>query len=390
MANPNESQVFVFEQNPVHDALSGAAGTNRASVRSMLNADDDVSAVKAWLSRYADKATTYESYRKEAERLIMWSHQERKKPVSSLEHEDLQAYQQFLRNPTPKARWVMIGKKVSRTDPGWKPFTGALSASSQRQAMLILNGMFNWLYRAGYLASNPWVFLKVPKAKQEGRLIRFLEDDLWVEVKLAIETMPKEAHREREHYSRARWLITLLYLTGMRISEVTTCTMGNFYNRKSECGDQQWWLEITGKGDKTRVIPVSDELIVEIARYRRELGLYQTPQEGDPTPLLLPIGGKQRHLTRSSVHEIIKMVFKRAASRLEDKGGEAVAKIARLNKASTHWLRHTAGSEMASNMDIRFVRDNLGHTSLTTTNVYLHSDNNQRHKITVEKHKIKW
>lgn len=84
------------------------------------------------------------------------------------------------------------------------------------------------------------------------------------------------------------------------------------------------------------------------------------------------------------------MVFKRAASRLEDKGGEAVAKIARLNKASTHWLRHTAGSEMASNMDIRFVRDNLGHTSLTTTNVYLHSDNNQRHKITVEKHKIKW
>lgn len=390
MVNPNESLVFVIEKNPVPYDLSGAAGSNRATTRSMLNADDDLDAIKAWLARYADKATTYDSYRKEAERLILWSIQERKKPVSSLEHQDLQAYQQFLKAPSPNERWIMAGKKVSRSDPAWKPFTGPLSISSQRQAMLILNGMFNWLYRAGYLASNPWVFLKVPKIKQEGRLVRFLEEDLWLEVKQTIEAMPREALREREHYSRTRWLITLLYLTGLRISEVTNCSMGNFYHRKSEFGDQQWWLEITGKGDKTRVIPVSDELMIELGRYRRELGLYPTPQEGDITPLLLPIGAKPRRLSRGSVHEIVKGVFGHAATRLETKGGIAVGKIARLKKASTHWLRHTAGSEMASNMDIRFVRDNLGHSSLTTTNVYLHSDENQRHKATVESHKIKW
>lgn len=67
-------------------------------------------------------------------------------------------------------------------------------------------------------------------------------------------------------------------------------------------GEERWWLEITGKGDKIRIVPATNELMVELARYRREQGLTSFPLLGDTTPLLLPIGGKNRPMTRSAVH----------------------------------------------------------------------------------------
>ncbi len=155
--------------------------------------------------------------------------------------------------------------------------------------------------------------------------------------------------------------------------------------------ESRWWLEITGKGDKTRIVPATNELMLELGRYRREMGLTLQPIEGEVTPLLLPIGGKQRNMTRSAVHLILKQVFKNTASRLSARGPDSVNQVARIEAASAHWLRHTAGSNMtSSNMDIRHVRDNLGHESLTTTNNYLHSEDDKRHQDTETKHKLSW
>ncbi|HTR11237.1 MAG TPA: tyrosine-type recombinase/integrase, partial [Paraburkholderia sp.] len=62
-----------------------------------------------------------------------------------------------------------------------------------------------------------------------------------------------------------------------------------------------------------------------------------------------------------------------------------------LQKASAHWLRHSAGSHMADHqVDLRHVRDNFGHASLTTTSIYLHVDEDRRHQETDEKHRIDW
>lgn len=72
--------------------------------------------------------------------------------------------------------------------------------------------------------------------------------------------------------------------------------------------------------------------------------------------------------------------------------GDAGAEQARvLEQASAHWLRHSAGSHMADGrLDLRLVRDNLGHVSLTTTSQYLHADDDLRHRETEEKHRIDW
>lgn len=137
--------------------LNGSVGNNRTvGGRPQISAQNDVDAVKAWLARFVDTRTTFDSYRKEAERLLLWSVTELGKPLSSLSHEDLLLYRRFLSDPQPVARWVMAkGRKWPRNDPCWRPFSGPLSASSQRQAIVILNTMFAWLVNAGYLAGNP-------------------------------------------------------------------------------------------------------------------------------------------------------------------------------------------------------------------------------------------
>lgn len=372
--------------------LDGSNGANRAiGNRPQITANTDADAIKVWLARYFDTKTTFDSYRKEAERLLLWSVIELGKPLSSLSHEDFLVYQRFLANPLPAERWIMSQRKVARDDPKWRPFAGPLSPTSQRQAIVILNGMFSWLVNAGYLAGNPLSLSRNRQRKAKPRVTRFLDEDLWNEVKLTIESMPRETNREREHYQRVRWLFSLLYITGMRVSEVTQNSMGGFFCRKDKSSESRWWLEITGKGDKTRIVPATNELMLELGRYRREMGLSLTPIEGETLPLLFPIGGKQRAITRSAVHLILKQIFNLTAKRLKDRGPDFIAQSARLEAASAHWMRHTAGSNMTSaDMDIRHVRDNLGHESISTTNNYLHSEDDKRHQDTEEKHRLGW
>lgn len=375
------------------DGLDGQSGANRAvGARSQIAAQNDIDAIKAWLARFADTLTTFTSYRKEAERLLLWSVIELGKPLSSLTHEDLLVYQRFLGDPKPADRWIMkAGRKWSRFEPDWRPFAGPLAPTSQRQAIVILNTLFSWLVNAGYLAGNPLSLSRQRQRKAKPRITRFLDEELWLEVKASIETMTRETDREREHYFRVRWLFSLLYICGLRISEVVENTMGEFFCRRDKDGEERWWLEITGKGDKTRIVPATNELMAELTRYRRENGLTPFPLHGEATPLLLPIGGKQRPLTRSAVHQIVKEVFGRAARRIEERGADFVPRAQHLRAGSAHWLRHTAGSNMAgSEMDLRYVRDNLGHESISTTSKYLHSEDDLRHKATEEKHRIGW
>jgi site-specific recombinase XerD len=141
------------------------------------------------------------------------------KPLSSLTHEDLLVYQHFLADPQPAARWTADGgRKHPRHDPRWRPFYVPLSGSSQRQAMVILNVMFAWLVQAGYLAGNPLSLSRQRARRARPRIVRYLSPELRLEVKTWIQGMPVQTAREREHHARVRWLFTLLYLGGLRIT----------------------------------------------------------------------------------------------------------------------------------------------------------------------------
>nr|WP_061128575.1 hypothetical protein [Caballeronia catudaia] len=69
--------------------LDGGSGLNRAVAGcAQIAADNDLDAIRAWLARFVGTKTTFENYRKEAERLVLWSVVVLGKPLSSLTHED--------------------------------------------------------------------------------------------------------------------------------------------------------------------------------------------------------------------------------------------------------------------------------------------------------------
>lgn len=70
------------------------------------------------------------------------------------------------------------------------------------------------------------------------------------------------------------------------------------------------------------------------------------------------------------MHLIIKQVFDSAIGHLQSTGGAYRRAAERLHQASAHWLRHTTGSRMMDGqVDLRYVRDNLGHESISTTGI---------------------
>ena len=53
-------------------------------------------------------------------------------------------------------------------------------------------------------------------------------------------------------------------------------------------------------------------------------------------------------------------------------------------------MRHTAGTHQSDRIDLKVVRDNLGHSNIATTSIYVHSEDDQRHDLTSSSHRVGW
>lgn len=200
-------------------ALDGSNGSNRARGSGrQIAADTDVDAVRLWLAEYADSPHTLRNYRKEALRLLVWATQGLSKPMSSLNREDLLAYEVFL--SLPSAEW--IDPTLPRCGGGRRLFDGPLSPASVCQAMGILLGLFGYLVEVGYVAGNPLALRRrrgESKSARHAAIERYLDHALWHSVLNFIETLPQVTRREQQHYERVRWLFRFPYGASLRASE---------------------------------------------------------------------------------------------------------------------------------------------------------------------------
>lgn len=375
-----EHELACIDLPAVPARLDGRQGTNRAvGARRQIAADTDIEAVRAWLAEYADSPHTLRAYRKEVVRLMFWAGQTLGKPLSSLTREDLLLYEVFLARPT--GDWADPARP--RKGGGRRLFEGPLSPASIRHALGILSGLFGYLTAAGYLAGNPLALRRRKSRKGRGTRPgqeRYLDQALWARLLAFIETLPADTARERQHHERARWLFRLLYGTALRASEVAQARTRDLIQRRG-----RWWLRVSGKGGVVGEVPVSDGLIADLGRYRRFYGLSETPGADETDiPLVLPVAGATgRSLTPAAVYLVVKEVMRRAAAAIEtdDPAGAAI-----LRRASPHWLRHTAASHQAdAGTDLRFIQKNLRHASLDTTSIYLHAEDDERHRRTTER-----
>ena len=342
--------------------------------QALIAAHSDQQAVLLWLSEFIDRPATLRSYRKETERFLLWL-SDRNKQLQQVQREDVLDYQRFLQAPWQPERW--IGPARPRQHPQWKPFTGPLQQGSIRQALTILSALFSYLSEAGYRRGNPFKLLRQRQPQDSRPIERFLDTQAWQAIIDTLSNLPTASRREQLQAARARWLMTLLYLTGARRQEVANARMNDFSQRR-----QQWWWRVQGKGGSLADIPVSEELLAALSTYRDSLGLPPLPDHADSTPLICRIPGRrntQLHgISDKAIYLICQEIFQRAAERCHETDTRA-----RLLQASTHWLRHTAAShQLDAGIPLLMVSQNLRHASIQTTRRYLHSEEDARHAAT--------
>lgn len=357
--------------------LDGSQGRNRHEIKHcQINADTDWQAIQCWLNEFYDSPQTLRNYRKEAERLLLWTINQRRKALSDLTREDFQLYQEFLVNPQPSTIWC--GPRAERTSINWRPFKGPLSENSQRQALIIVNALFSYLVDAGYLAGNPLSLIRRrnrklrPQAEQAISQQRYLDHETWQLLKNQLSRQPTDTPKQMNHFQRNRFLFHLLYLMAPRVSEVSSHAMNSFRLYRG-----QWWWFVLGKGEKQGKIPASDEMLAALMQYREHLGLTPLPPEDDYSPLLRSISGS-KGISANMVYRQVKTVVKEAAEaiRLENPIQASI-----LEKASTHWFRHTSvthGDD--AGIDLKYLTRSARHEKIETTAIYQHAEDDQWHK----------
>ena len=371
-----------LERLRVPEAFDGRGGGNRAGpdIVCQLAASNDLEAIQAWLAEFHDSPQTLRNYRKEAERLLLWALLERGKPLSSLTREDCLQYELFLADPQPRERWC--GTKAPRFSPRWRPFLGPLNPASRKVAVLIINSLFSYLVKAGYLAGNP---LALARRRSRGhqpmrQVERFLEHDQWQALLTTVDDLPRDSERDRQHHARAKYLTALLYLLGPRVSEVAGHTMSSFIQVRG-----RWWWRVIGKGRKEAQVPVNQDMLQALRDYRRFYGLPPLPAPDETTPLVLNLKGTDG-IGDNMIYRIIKNLVAKAAAWLEADDPHQADK---LRRASTHWFRHTSITHQAdAGIDIQFLQRNARHARIDTTGLYLHAEEKEWHE-TMERHRLK-
>lgn len=365
------------------EELSGRWGKNRpaSSENCQLNASNDLEAVQAWLNEFANQAQTLRSYRKEVERLLLWCWLELGRPLSSLSREDLSAYQNFLLDPQPASRWCG-NTRAARHSADWRPFQqGGLSPASQAHALRVLKGLFQYLHTAGYLAGNPLALVKQKEQRLASRRVRerHLDTATWDALVDYLHNLEPENAQHAKVIERWRFLLAFLYLLAPRAHEVAKARMNDLFERQGG-----WWWAVEGKGGKYAEIPVHQAFIQALARYRKSLSLTPFPASDDFSHLVLNLAGTQG-ISANMIYRTMKDLTL-AASQAWSASDPDIA--TRLEKASTHWFRHTSITHQAdAGVELRFLARNARHTNLATTRIYLHEEDEAWH---AQSQKLNW
>ena len=372
-----------LEQLPkeLSQSLNGEHGNNReTSQRCQIHAKNDYEALQCWLNEYRHKSATFRTYQKESERFLLWAVFQRKKPLSSLDRDDLEAYLQFLDDPQPQEIWCAkkSGRGCRRGDPAWRPFTGSLSQSAKTTAISSIDSLLSYLVDARYLSFNPLSLMRKRQSKsqpmQASELAlqeRMLTIDEWDTMLDALDNFPETTLKEKNEKARLQFLVKILYFLGLRINELATHTWNAFRQV-----DNDWWFYVLGKGDKVGRIPVNDELLREIITYRAYLKKSLYPSHDETTPLIATFK-TERAITARQMNKLLKKLAIETATKFFNQPDKAK----KLNKFSAHWLRHLSAS-MQDRAGILFknIRANHRHENDETTRRYVHAIDRDRHQ----------
>ncbi|HNI41528.1 MAG TPA: tyrosine-type recombinase/integrase [Methanoregulaceae archaeon] len=203
-------------------------------------------------------------------------------------------------------------------------------AKTTHRIISTLSSFYRFLYSQGVITANPMVAIERPKIKDQE--LRYLKHSQVLRLIASIED------------DRDRLIVRTIYATGVRVSELCGINI-------EDIDFEDEMIKVRGKGGKIRIVFIDHETLEEISRF---IG---NRIEG---PLFL--GQMGHHISPRSVQHI----FKKYAPQ----------------GITPHKIRHSYASELyRRSKNLRVVQENLGHTSIKTTEIYLHTDLDERRKV---------
>lgn len=218
-----------------------------------------------------------------------------------------------------------------------------LGIAERSQARIVsgIRSFFKFLTMEGIIPDNPTLTLESPK------IGLYLPEVLSVE---EIDAMIAAIDPQLAEAQRNRAIMETLYGCGLRVSELINLQMGDIYA-------DEHYLVVQGKGDKQRIVPMSDRSIEEIRAYLPEREMLRI-SPADRHILFLNRRGRQ--LTRFMIYHIVRDLAVAAGIRRD---------------ISPHTLRHSFATHLLEGgANLRAIQQMLGHESIATTEIYLHVD----------------
>ena len=231
-----------------------------------------------------------------------------------------------------------------------------INYSERTQARWIssIKGFFSFLLEDELREDNPSALLETPK------LGLYLPDTLSLE---EIEKLISATEENTDLAKRNRCMIEVLYGCGLRVSELTELQISNINFKEN-------YLKIQGKGDKVRFVPLADYTADFIKNYINNIRSKQkiNPKHSD----ILFLNSRGAQISRQMVFLIIKDIVKKAGIQ---------------KNISPHTFRHSFATHLLQNgADLRFIQEMLGHSSITTTEIYTHLNTEELHETILKYH----
>lgn len=229
-----------------------------------------------------------------------------------------------------------------------------LAAATIARKLAAIKAFYRFMTAEGYMDANP---AEVVEAGTKGiKLPRVLSEDEVVRLLNQPDITSAEGFRDRT-------MLEVLYATGMRVSELINLTLERVdLNMK--------YIIAFGKGSKERIVPLGSVAAEFLQQYLEKVRPKLTHEDRNTNIVFLAFGGHE--LTRQRFWQIIR----------------AYGRKANINKALTpHILRHSFATHLLDNgADLRSVQELLGHSDISTTQIYTHLTNKRLRDIYAKAH----
>ena len=238
------------------------------------------------------------------------------------------------------------GYLTTLSDSGFKSSSVARRISSIRQ-------LFRFLYAERHRTDDPAAVLEGPKRSRPlPKVLSIADVDMLLSAARAAMDDDKASPSQRLRAARLLCLLEVVYATGLRVSELVALP-------SSAAKRDQAMLVVRGKGGKERLVPFNDAAKRAMADYLKLRQDFEELDNERDSKWLFPSFGESGHITRQHFARELKVL--------------AVACGIDGEKVSPHVLRHAFASHLLHNgADLRVVQTLLGHSDISTTQIYTH------------------